>query len=825
MKRPALYALIPFCLGIALSGICVIPIILTILSAIFFSVLSGFFSKNRALAHTALFLAILFAGMAVHLNSRIISSDHVSRSIESGGNNFVVLKGRVIDDPVAAPTIYHTVKTSFLLKAQMLKEDASWQNVSGLVRADIFSNSMAGVSFGDEIILDGVISKPQGLNNPGLFDYAEYLENKDIYCRIRVKNKDGFKVLNRDGDKPGSNPAYHLLDRIKTISFGIRHRMSSLIDEYLTMPYSGFLKAILVGDRTDLKDSIQDPFIQTGTVHVIAVSGLQVGLIAAVFLAVFGVLRIPKRVNLVITTILLVFYAFVAGSNPPIIRSVVMFAVYVLGYFINRETDAINSLAIAAIAILLWNPKELYDPSFQLSFVSIASTLLFTTKLNSFFPVIQGKRKKRNWFAIIYVYITTGVSVSIAAWIGSFPIVASYFNIISPVSVVANLIVIPILFFLTAGFFLFFAASLLSASIAFWFGSILQFTEKLLFAINGYLSGIPFAFFRIGKPSLLFMVAYYALAAIFIMPPIIEIGRMKITKRRITIIVLILFNLTIWPSALDVGRKNLEATFLDVGQGDCAFVEFPGGGNMLIDGGSGGEEDRFDVGKSVIAPFLWNKGIETIDLVVVTHFHEDHMGGLLYVLENFNVGCVVDNGAAPAAESRKKYSEYTRLVERKGIRRLVVSEGDALRAFADTSIFILNPVGEKELSDSNDNSIVLKIEYKNIAFLFCGDIKDRAMSRLLPVGNFLRSDIVKIPHHGGNPGNRKAAESFYSLVSPEISVVSVGSTGKYRMPSGDVINMLTYLKSKCYVTKYTGAIEIDVNPKSNKKLIKTLNKN
>ena len=242
------------------------------------------------------------------------------------------------------------------------------------------------------------------------------------------------------------------------------------------------------------------------------------------------------------------------------------------------------------------------------------------------------------------------------------------------------------------------------------------------------------------------------------------------------------------------------------------MIQFPKKGNILIDGGSGGE-GRFDIGKSVIAPYLWNNGITRLDAVIATHFHEDHLGGLLYVLRNFDVGCAIDNGANVASDNRI-YKRYMRIIKARKIRHLVVGDGDEIAPLNNARLFILNPRKDDDILDSNDNSIVLKLAYKNSSVLFCGDITYKTMERLASYDGFLKSDILKVPHHGGALGDEGAVKNFFKNVSPEASVISVGKRGRLQAPLKKTVDILTSLNSSSYETMNNGAIIIFIDADS-----------
>lgn len=800
MKRPILYIVIPFCVGIALGRFLKIPIIYPVILSALFVVFALLKSGKNVLSHTVLYIALLFFGMACYQNSSILPRDHIA-NYSSDAPKKIFVKGTIVSDPLTTLTFYKEKKTAFTLKAEAVKNASGWKSASGLAKASVYSEKGIGLRFGDELILEALILNPSGPKDPGVFDYTKYLQTQNIYSLLTVK-EDFF--MKKTGNRAG---------RFMKAAYGSRCAIRNLFDTYLKPPYGGFMNAILIGDRSELDDVLKDDFVKTGTVHILAISGLNVGLIAALFLAFFGILRLPKKFNFMLTLIFLIFYTVVAGSSPPIVRATMMFAVFVIGYMINRETDTLNSLSLAAFLMLLWNPKELFDPSFQLSFASLAAVIIFVPKINELAgpDMLTGRTISKKIFRYLYL----GVATSIAAWLGTWPIISSYFNMVSPISVIANLVDIPLLFVLTAASFIFAAVGFVSGFLANATAPFLCAVERFLFMSNHFFAGIPFSYFRVGAPGAAFFVIYYVLLFLLFFPKAFEFGRIKITRSRVLLVILLVLNISVWKENINFNNKTLKITFLDVGQGDSIFMELPGRGSVLIDGGPGGEEGKYDAGESIVAPYLWNKGIRSIDAVIVTHFHADHLGGLIYILKNFKVGCVIDNGARITDSAM--YYEYMKVLKDKCIRHFTVADGDTIESQGGVKFFVLNPEEKPKLSEAlsseNDNSLVLKLIYKNFSCMLCGDATSAPMQRLLSYDSFLKSDVMKISHHGGRLGDEKIASEFFMQVAPKVCVTSAGQTGRNFAKAGEMPDFITYLNSTSYVTNKDGAITVSIDEK------------
>lgn len=771
MKRPALYCAISLSLGIYFGAILNIQTAWSIILSASLLILAAALFKKNILSHIFLYSALIFFGAAYYQNYNTLPDIHVSNFIAETGNK-VSLRGTVADDPAAQQAFYGKQKTSFLMKADLIDAGGGWRKTEGLIRTAIYSGEKdAGPDFGDEIVLTGRLSRPKGLKNPGLFDYSKYLSLKNVYAILTASGISSLRVIKNGPVNPLRRWAYFL-----------RRKIRSSIQDCVRSPYGGFLKAIIIGERQELEDAVKDDFVKTGTVHVLAISGLHVGIVAAIFLFILKLLRVPKKFRFISTAVILIVYSFVAGSNPPVVRATIIFAIFALGYMISRDTDILNSLAIAAFLILLWNPKELFDPSFQLSFVSVLSIVLFTPKIEK--ALGAGNN-----------YLTKSASVSIAATIGVLPIVARCFNIISPGAIIANLIIIPALFVIVAGAFIFLALYFMGlGALAAYAGSLLSVLIKITFSVNSALSHIPLAYFRVPAPSGLFIVLYYAaLFLVFFLP----------RNKHMILFVLLAANIMAWNNCMGAEDGTLKITFLDVGHGDSILLEFPDKRRMLIDGGSGGTDASFDIGKNVVAPYLWNRSIYYLDALVVTHFHEDHVGGILYILKNFKIGCVMDNGIAPQ-EERQLYDEYRRIISKRGIRRLVIADKDEITGFGAVRLYVLNPPEDQNFSDQNDNSIVIKLEYKKFSALFTGDILRRAIEHIISYNGLLRSDVLKIPHHGGSIGKKSIAEKFFRQVSAQALVVSSGE----RYDSGQKKQRIHGPKTIYYDTKSNGALTI-----------------
>jgi competence protein ComEC len=268
------------------------------------------------------------------------------------------------------------------------------------------------------------------------------------------------------------------------------------------------------------------------------------------------------------------------------------------------------------------------------------------------------------------------------------------------------------------------------------------------------------------------------------------------------ILILFLLNLLIWGFFFRPKAPLLAVTFLDVGKGDSIFINFPHGGDMLIDGGSGGQ---YNSGRKIILPYLRREGIKKIDVVVLTHPHSDHIGGLMPVIEKMKVGLIIDSGQP---HTSFMYKDFLELADKKDIPFHVARDGEKVTGFRGVDILILNPpvkafAGTE--SDLNNNSLVMKIIFNQVNFLFCGDIEVEAEERLTGYGALLNSEIIKVPHHGSSAS---VYSPFLNLVNPETGIISCGYKSIYGHPHRKTLKAYKKLNAKIYRTDKDGAITI-----------------
>lgn len=624
---------------------------------------------------------------------------------------------------------------------------------------------------GDFISVRGIVNKPNGKRNPGGFDYRLYLRKIGVYATMKV-NYYAVKILKSDSDS-----------KLNIFIRSIRNKIKENYNRTMPEQDAKFVSSVILGEN-DVDEVTLNSFRVTGISHIIAVSGFNFGLLTVFMIYLLALLHI-KRFSTPIVIPVLILYTMITGSPPSAIRSVIMACMVLIASSIGRENNPLNSISFAAIIILLINPLMLYDIGFQLSFVATLAIIYLYNPIKNKLNIKSEKLKE-------------AISLTIAAQIGTIPIVLYFFHNISLISIIPNIIIVPLV-----------SITVIIGFLSIIFGFILPYLAFLLNVINipiveivlfltKIFGSIPFASINVPIPPLYIILLYYVL----ILVAISSLDKNRKIKMgaliSIITVTLVFINLII--------PKGLDVTFLDVGQGDSTYVETPHRSKILIDGGgsmSFNGEASFDVGQNILLPYLYYKNADSLDAIFISHTDYDHIGGILTILGNINVKKIF---IGKQVQNDKNYEELLKLVHSRGIPLIELSKDDVVSI--DNIIFtILNP-GENSIQENavNNNALVFKMSYKDVDILFTGDIERPTEDVLKNMD--IDSEVLKVPHHGSSTSSSK---EFIDKVNPKISIIEVGKNN-YGQPNKDVIEYLSR-KSKLYRTDLDGAILMNTNGK------------
>ncbi len=645
----------------------------------------------------------------------------------------------------------------------------------------------------------------RNFRNPGAFDYVSSRDNKGFVCSATVS--DGRYIVPMG---PGRMPfPYGMLEKS-------RKPIRQFIRANLGPEEAALFQALILGERQDIDHSLREPFSQTGLGHILAVSGLHIGLVAwAAFFLIKWILMRSYRLTLafdirklaaLLACIPVVFYACLAGLQVSTQRAMIMALVFFASVILDREKDIWSTLAFAALIVLSLDPEALFSISFQLSFGAVLGILWLTSPLVRHMRGPVGDQGGIKRPAVLLGRHFLGLAaICLAAQVFLLPITVFYFHRVSPVALFANLMVIPLLglWIIPAG--LFSALILpLSPDLA---RVILQLGAAGLqgmMHIIRFWSHFPFASFWMVTPNFPEILLFYA-----ILFCIFSIRRWAWTRKTLVVLCgLFILDAAYWTYQVEF-RQDLRVTFLDVGQGSSALVQFPGGKRMVIDGG-GFPGSGFDVGRNVVAPFLWYSKIRSVDYLVLSHPQADHMNGLVFITKAFHPKEFWYNGDAGEGAA---FGELMAALYVQKTRFCLPRDLTGGRNIGGDEVCLLFPQtapadsSKMEIPSSlNDRSMVLKVTDRETAFLFTGDIEQRAEQVLMEEkGRFLRSRIMLSPHHGSRTSSSKG---FLERVSPRICIISCGENNRFGFPHRTTLNKLMALGCRVLRTDREGAIQV-----------------
>ena len=690
-------------------------------------------------------------------------------------------------------------------------------NLSEKFLCSIVSQNIIPLKQGDIFSAQGIITKLKQASNPGEYNYAEYYNRKNITYKFSTKNGklrwftpenlSSITKLNKVLTAIKSNFT-------KTLSSCPRFKTEKIV-----------LQRMLLGTKEPLPTSLIETFRRTNTFHIIAISGLHIGIICGIFWCLMWCAGVPGKYRSASILIILWLYAIMVGMKPSVVRASLMFSGLAIAPLFNRRNHIINTLLFVALIYLFIWPRELNSLGSMLTFISVLALIIGMPILNlilkrfkRLYPpyLYDLEHQKYKSFYLVFQYFLKIVCGTFVIWLFTWPIILTTNNLITPSTWLANLLAIPALsIVLVLGF-----ATLL-------FSFVWPFAAQLINYINliclhtliksiNFIGTFPGSFFSMKSLSSENLFLYYAslaLTLIWIWKFFLPFEKNILRIRLLGVAALagwFLFAGNFLIQKNSNYLKTLKIIALDVGLGDSMVIHTPESKNILIDAGV--RYGSFSMGEKVVVPYLRSEGINSLDAIICSHFDRDHIGGLIEVLENFKVNKIFsppDISLNPLAAKLKK------LAYEKNIEWCEPFKGEKL-VFGALTGTVLNPpavitkwINDVDEWEDNTWSLVIRWEYDGHSFLSTGDATITSETIQMETCKNLRSDILKAGHHGSKTSN---SEKYIDAVTPILTIINVGPNSM-RLPSKKIINRFKSKKVPVFRTDKSGAIKLIFNKK------------
>jgi competence protein ComEC len=628
---------------------------------------------------------------------------------------------------------------------------------------------------GNYITVTGLFMKGRSQRNPGEFDYNQYLAHKGISGLLLAYHVKDLIILNPDHEK------------IRSAVFNIRKSIDNKISELHRPEAAGFLRGQLLADRSNIDYNDVVEFINSGVVHILAVSGLNVGFIVLIIMIFLG------RFNVYLRSILMVIgilgFLILTDSQASIVRAVIMSILVLAGFLTNRSTNIFNSLAVSALIILLFDHSQLFDPGFQLSYSAVLSIAVI-------YPVFQKNISnmvlKFRWIKYLLLFI----GISLCAQLGTIPFTLYYFGKLSLVSLFTNLIVIPLSGVIVGIGIFTLIINLFIPVIASYYAAGNDILNSLMFYIIRTAGSFEYSYLWIRNFSIQDGIIFY----LFLSALLFALIKFKSNIAKAGAAILVFANILIYCSFDDknlLADNYLHIMMIDVGQGDALLIKFPDGKTALVDAGDASLS--FDNGERVILPLLNHLGIDKIDYGFVSHVDLDHYGGFISLINENKIRHIYKPYLDTAFTKDVKFEKF---LSAKSIPVTYYEKG--IIKLPAYRIYILNDYNRNVKLTNNNKSGILKIVYGRNSFLFTGDLEHHGEIHYLNnYRQFLKADVLKVSHHGSKTGS---SEQFISTVNPKISLISDGIKNKFGHPSEVILQRLNHIGSVIARTDKSGAV-------------------
>ncbi len=802
-NRPLVPLTVALCLGIAVQHVLYLPLLFWTLAVLVTLLLAGgvwWLGASRLLLPV---MTLTFACLGGHAMGQALfgqPANHVSRLPDAYLESPVSLEGWVVAPPDPRPAeardTADTERTRFIVEVTRFQLGKTWVAAAGQARLMVLGEP-PDVAYGDEVRGTFRLRHPRRFDNPGAFDYPAYLATQGVFLEGWTREPVETVRASR-----GST--------IFAFVFRLRALLLRRLDAAMPPPEAGLLKATVLGDRSGLSPEMNQAFLNSGTYHILAISGLNVSILAGALFGLFRLLRVSPRLAALASALLVTLYAALAGGSASVVRAAVMADTYLLAVILDRRGDLMNTLALSALALLWWNPRFLFDVGFQLTYLATLGIVLVLPRCES---VLARVPRPIRW-------MLESIVITLAATAMTLPVLANTFNRVAPVGILANVPIVPLSGLITG---LGTAASsifLVTPAGLPWLNQVNGWLVDMLLRMAQWFAAWPGSALRIYTPTPGMLIAYYGIVTAWVKgrSPVPSVdggaGRGRWCRwLALSCAVLLLIQVLL---RLDPPEKipRVQMTLLDVGQGEAIFLALPGKRRMLVDAG-GLPGGRFDVGAQVVTPFLLHEWVGHLDVVALTHAQEDHIGGVPAILRGFTIGEVWSGDAPSTSTTFLWIQEYLR---HRRIPLRIVSSGSPAIRWGEATIQLLNPPprtgqtmrdGRVRRPQADDASVVIKISIGNEAVLLTGDIEREAEAGLLRPPGAIRAQVLKVPHHGSRSSS---GEAFVTAVRPEVALISVGYQNRFHHPHPEVVERYQGLKARVLRTDLDGAISVELTP-------------